>query len=111
MPMPRAKSLFPIGTPVAKVLARSAARNAVKQQLQAQGVRVSHVPHAEIVARASAYLSDHPELYAEALERAQRLGMIEPELPVSPHQVARKRALILLKKKVQLLRFSEVGAY
>ena len=75
--MPRAKSLFPIGTSVVKVLARQAARNAVKQQLSAQGVRVSHVPMAEIIARASAYLSDHPELYREALERAQRMGMYE----------------------------------
>jgi len=45
--MPRAKSLFPIGTPVVKVLARSAARNVVKAQPAAQGVRVSHVPHAQ----------------------------------------------------------------
>ena len=77
--MPRAKSLFPIGTPVVKVLARSAARNVVKAQPAAQGVRVSHVPYAEIVSRASAYLADHPELYQEALERAQHMGMIEPD--------------------------------
>jgi hypothetical protein len=75
--MPRAKSLFPIGTSVVKVLARQAARNAVKQQLSAQGVRVSHVPMAEIIARASAYLGDHPELYEQALQRAQHLGMID----------------------------------
>jgi hypothetical protein len=75
--MPRAKSLFPIGTPVAKVLARSAARRAVKSELSAQGVRVSYVRYAEIISRANAYLSDHPELYAEALERAQRFGLIE----------------------------------
>jgi hypothetical protein len=75
--MPRAKSLFPIGTPVVKMLARSAARRAVNEQLRAQGVRVSHVKYAEIVSRASAYLADHPALYTEALERAQRLGMIE----------------------------------
>jgi hypothetical protein len=75
--MPRAKSLFPIGTSAVKVLARLAARNAVKAQLAAKGVRVSHVRYAEIVSRASAYLSDHPELYAEALQRAQRLGLIE----------------------------------
>jgi len=54
--MPRAKSLFPIGTSAVKVLARSAARKAVTEQLRAQGVRVSHVPYAEIIARASAYL-------------------------------------------------------
>jgi hypothetical protein len=75
--MPRAKSLFPIGTPVVKVLARLAARNAVKRQLQAQGVRVSHVRHADIQARASEYLDQHPELWAQALARAQHLGMIE----------------------------------
>ena len=76
--MPRAKSLFPIGTSAVKMLARSAARSAVKAQLAAKGVRVSHVRYAEIVSRANAYLSDHPELYAEALERAQHLGMIKP---------------------------------
>ena len=75
--MARAKSLFPIGVSAVKVLARTAARNAVKRELQAQGVRLSHVPMAEIIARASAYLSDHPELYREALERAQRPVMIE----------------------------------
>jgi hypothetical protein len=75
--MPRAKSLFPIGTSAVKVLARLAARNAVKQQLQAQGVRVSHVPYAQIIQRANDYLAAHPELYAQALERAQHLGMIE----------------------------------
>jgi hypothetical protein len=63
--MPRAKSLFPIGTSAVKMLARSAARNAVKQQLQAQGV--SHVRHAQIVAQASVYLEQHPELFAQAL--------------------------------------------
>jgi hypothetical protein len=76
--MPRAKSLFPIGTTAVKVLARLAARNAVKAQLQAQGVRVSHVPYAQIIQRANDYLAAHPELYAEALERAHGLGMIEP---------------------------------
>jgi N-dimethylarginine dimethylaminohydrolase len=44
------------------MLARSAARNAVKAQLAAKGVRVSHVPMAEIIAQASAYLANHPEL-------------------------------------------------
>ena len=77
--MPRANSLFPIGVSVVKVLARLAARNEVKRQLRAQGVRVSPVRHAEILAQASAYLADHPELYQEALERAQREGLIEQQ--------------------------------
>ena len=72
-----------IGAAAVKVLARQAARNEVKRQLAGQGVRVSHVRHAEILARASEYLEQHPELYREALDRAASLGMIEPELPVS----------------------------
>jgi hypothetical protein len=48
-----------------------------KEQLRADGVRVSLVKPAEISARAQVYLSQHPELYREALERAQRLGMYE----------------------------------
>ena len=68
-----------VGTQAVKLLARLAARNAVKARLRGQGVRVSHVPMAEIIARANAYLADHPELHREALERAQRLGMIDPQ--------------------------------
>jgi hypothetical protein len=63
--MPRAKSLFPIGTSAVKMLARSAARSAVKAQLAAKGVRVSHVPHAHIMQQASEYLAAHPELYQQ----------------------------------------------
>jgi hypothetical protein len=59
------------------VLARMAARRAVQEELRAQGVRVSLVKPAEISAKAQVYLSQHPELYREALERAQRLGMFE----------------------------------
>jgi hypothetical protein len=33
----------------------------MQEQLRAQGVRLSHVRYAEIVSRANAYLSDHPE--------------------------------------------------
>jgi hypothetical protein len=35
------------------------------------------VKPADISAQAIQYLADHPELYREALERAQRLGMYE----------------------------------
>ena len=62
--------------PVA-VLARLAAKKAVQEQLRAEGVRVSLVKPAEISVKAQAYLQAHPELYREAKERAQRLGMFE----------------------------------
>jgi hypothetical protein len=35
------------------------------------------VKPADITAQAIQYLAEHPELYQEALERAQRMGMYE----------------------------------
>ena len=49
----------------------------MQEELRSQGARVSLVKPAEISARAQGYLRDHPELYREALERAQRMGMYE----------------------------------
>jgi hypothetical protein len=60
------------------VLARLAAKRAVQDQLRAQGVRVSLFPHAELMRRAAEYLDTHPELYQLALERAHKLGYIDP---------------------------------
>jgi hypothetical protein len=60
------------------VLARLAAKRAVQAQLRDQGARVSLVPYAEIIRLAREYLDSHPELYQQALERAQRLGYIVP---------------------------------
>jgi hypothetical protein len=72
-----------------------AAKKAVQDELRAQAIRMSLVKPAEISVRANEYLSQHPELYREALERAQRLGMfgkpkrklrqpmVTPDLPVT----------------------------
>jgi hypothetical protein len=60
------------------VLARLAAKRAVQDQLRANGVRVSLVPPAEVMRQAGEYLASHPELYQLALERAKRLGYIDP---------------------------------
>src|SRR5262249_36969020 len=67
-----------VGAQAVRLLARLASRNAVKAQLRRQGVRVSHVRYADIIAQANAYLDAHPELYQQALERAQRMGYIDP---------------------------------
>ena len=67
----------PISASAVHVLARLAARRAVQEELRSQGVRVSLVKPAEISVRAQVYLQSHPELYREALERAQRLGLFE----------------------------------
>jgi hypothetical protein len=49
------------------ILARQAARNAVKRQIKRQGrVKLSMVPYGEITRLAEAYLREHRELYAQA---------------------------------------------
>ena len=74
--MARAKSLFHNANHAINVLARLAARNAVKEQLRADGVRVTLVPPREIAEKAGAYLAANPHLYEEALQRALRMGLI-----------------------------------
>ena len=54
-------------------LARHAARNAVRRQLQAQGVKVALVPLSLISAQANVYLRVHSaELFAQARATAER---------------------------------------
>ena len=67
----------PISASAVHVLARLSARKAVKEQLREEGVRPTLVKPAEVSAKAQVYLANHPELYREALERAQRLSMFE----------------------------------
>ena len=77
LPQSTLDTFQPISASAVHVLARMAARRAVQEQLRNQGVRVSLVKPAEISLRANEYLSQHPELFKEALERAQRLGLYE----------------------------------
>jgi hypothetical protein len=77
LPQSTLDTFRPISASTVHVLARLAARKAVQEQLRADGVRVSLVKPAEISAKAQVYLADHPELYKEALERAQRLKLYE----------------------------------
>ena len=54
-------------------LARRQAIKATKAELQAQGLRPSHIAHSKIVARANEYLLDHrEELIAEAKQTVER---------------------------------------
>jgi hypothetical protein len=59
-------------------LARLAAKRAVKEEMRAQGIRLTLVFPATITAKASKYLSAHPELFDEARERARKLGYVDP---------------------------------
>ena len=76
-----AKPFQLVGTHAVSVLARLAAKNAVKEQLRDQGVRLTLVPISEINERAQVYLEQHPELFEAALERAKALGYVQT-LPI-----------------------------
>jgi hypothetical protein len=76
--MARAKSLFQSANHAINTLARLAARNVVKEQPRADGVRLTLVPPREINEQAQRYLADHrDELYQLALERAKHMGLID----------------------------------
>ena len=77
LPQSTLDTFHPISASAVHVLARMAARRAVQEELRSQGVRVSLVKPAEISAKAQVYLQSHPELFKEALERAQRLKLYE----------------------------------
>jgi hypothetical protein len=50
-------------------LARYYARQAVKRELYAQGIKLAHVEASEITLAANQYIDDHPEIIAFATER------------------------------------------
>jgi hypothetical protein len=75
--LPLPDTFRPISATALHVLARLAAKKAVQDELRSQGVRVSLVKPAEISVRTREYLRQHPELYREALVRAQLMGCLE----------------------------------
>jgi NAD(P)-dependent dehydrogenase (short-subunit alcohol dehydrogenase family) len=77
LPQSTLNTFQPIGASAVHVLARLAAKKAVKEQLRDEGVRVSLVLPREINTKAVEYLALHPELIDEARERAHRLGMFD----------------------------------
>ena len=74
---PRKHSFKLSGTHAIAILARLAAKNAVKEKLRGDGVRLSLVPPRIITEQAQRYLAEHPELYQQALERAKQMGWIK----------------------------------
>jgi hypothetical protein len=73
-----AKSFKPIGAHAINVLARLAAKTAVKEQMRGEGIRMTLVPPRVVTEKANAYLQQHPELYEQALERAKQMGLLPP---------------------------------
>jgi hypothetical protein len=66
-----------ISVHVIHILARMMAREAVRAQLRAEGVRARFVLPREINERATTYLAQHPEVWKEAIARAHRLDDAE----------------------------------
>src|SRR5215469_2202484 len=74
LPQSKLDTFQPVSTSAVHVLARMAARRAVTEELRAAGVRVTLVKPAEISAKAQVYLEQHPELFKDAVLRAQRMA-------------------------------------
>jgi hypothetical protein len=63
-------------------LARYHARETIKRELKAQGVKLVHVESCEITRAANQYIEEHPEIIAFATERYQdfvKRGILKPE--------------------------------
>jgi hypothetical protein len=75
---------------IARALALHLARRAVERQLRAKGLRVSHIPYAQISEQARAYLADHPELLAQAVEKWGRNTMGRSYLEQRTQMATRK---------------------
>jgi len=73
--MAQANSFSHLGAAAIKVLAKQAAIQLVKCELQRQGIRVHSVPMRDIQLRADELLAARPELIEQAQERVAR----EPE--------------------------------
>jgi hypothetical protein len=69
--MAQANSFSHIGVACVRVLARQAAINLVKSELQRRGERVQSVPMRDIQIQADAYLAAHPELIPATEERVR----------------------------------------
>jgi hypothetical protein len=57
-----------------RVLAIQAAKDAVKNQIRAQGEKIWSFSAKDITLGAEAWLAEHPEMIAEARAKAVRLG-------------------------------------
>ena len=57
-----------------RIFAIQAAKSAVKNQIRVQGSKINKFSAKDITLRAEEWLATHPEMLAEAREKAARLG-------------------------------------
>ena len=58
-------------------LAKQRAIKATKAELQAQGLRPSHIPHCQIVARANQYLTAHRDELIKVFRLQRHLALVD----------------------------------
>jgi hypothetical protein len=76
-----ARILAESGAGQVMTLARYHAREVIKRELQAQGIKLASVEASEITRSANQYVEDHPEIIAFASERYRSLvasGRLRP---------------------------------
>ena len=79
--MAKAKDTLANGYAAIKVLAKLAARSAVKDELRSQGLRLSRLKASDIERLATEYLADHPELHFAAFETRLQNRSDRPRRP------------------------------
>ena len=93
-----------------RVLAQQCARKTIKEQLRAQGVKLSYVPMREIISQAKAWLREHPEMIAEARAKAVSLGYIADQgPPTHSHSKGTAEPQIPTQIRLPLLRKGACG--
>jgi len=93
-----------------RVLAQQCARKTIKEQLRAQGVKLSYVPMREIISQAKAWLREHPEMIAEARAKAASLGYIADQgPPTHSHSKGTAEPQIPTQIRLPLLRKGACG--
>ena len=70
---------------------RFLARKAIKRQLQAAGLKVSHIQTRVICEQANKYVSDHPELIDEAIAR---IGSNSELRKIAEAEIRRRRRTV-----------------
>jgi hypothetical protein len=69
-------------------IARYHARQTIKRELLAQGLKLSHIEASEITRKANQYIDDHPEIITLATESYRSLvasGQLRPERKRKSH--------------------------
>jgi hypothetical protein len=83
--------MIPTGT---HIVARWIAKKAIEQELRNQGVRITLVPPRVINEKVPAYIAQHPEIWAKAIERARLIEEAEERRKAARRKKRNSRSTI-----------------